>query len=105
MRRSSTYKPETIAGKHFDEDTIKAANLVKKVLSADFSSNIRLSVACENIPKCDSLVVVLMFKEDDFVEIGRSELVKTSTNPKYIKNFVVAYKMELTVRMRFEVHF
>jgi hypothetical protein len=60
-------------------------------------------VGCDNIAKCDSLVVCLILKEEAFVEIGRSEVVCKASNPRYIESFVIAYDIDETVNLRFEV--
>jgi len=48
-------------------------------------------------------VIFLVLKDDEFIEHGRSEIVHKSSNPKYIKNFKINYKVDSQQQLRFEV--
>lgn len=66
-----------------------------------------LSVACENLPnldtfsKTDAMCILYQQKGNIFQEIGRTEVVMDSLNPKFIKNFQVEYHFE--ERQKFKI--
>ena len=43
----------------FDEDVLEVSDLVKKILDHNFSTYISVQITAENIPKCDSMVILL----------------------------------------------
>ena len=60
----------------FDEDVLEVSDIIKKIITENFASNILVSVTVENIPKCDSILIVLQKKNNELNEIGRSEIEK-----------------------------
>jgi hypothetical protein len=84
-----------------------AATNEKIAKEGQLSTFIGLSIACENLPNLDimsltdGMAVLYRFSESRWIEVGRTEVVRDSLSPEFIKNFQVEYKFE--ERQRFKV--
>ena len=58
------------SGKKYDEDAVDAANLAIAIQKEDFTTNIELSISCQNLPKMDAFSLtdpmVAVFQEKEF---------------------------------------
>jgi hypothetical protein len=76
------------------------------------SVKVELSVVCKNLAnrdalsKSDPMCVLFMklFRNDMFSEVGRTEIVKDSLNPTFIKKFLIDYYFEEVQKLRFEIY-
>ncbi|XP_068603960.1 copine-3-like [Brachionichthys hirsutus] len=78
---------------------------------ADCVSKVAVSISCDNLldmdafSKSDPLCVLLMSTSGPhWCEIGRTERIMNSLNPKFSKTFVIDYYFEMVQKMRFEVY-
>jgi len=94
----------------YDDDVQDAANLALAMQQDDNTTNYELSLSCENLPKMDRLsltdpiVIVYMEVEDEFKEIGKTEVIQNTLNPSFSTNFLIPYNPELNQKIRFEVY-
>ncbi|XP_029842847.2 copine-8 isoform X1 [Ixodes scapularis] len=75
-------------------------------------SKVELSISCKNLrdtdvtSKSDPMCVVLMCRggSQQYSEIGRTEVIKNTQDPDFIKKFTEDYYFEESQKMRFEVY-
>ncbi|CAN8032547.1 unnamed protein product [Ixodes persulcatus] len=75
-------------------------------------SKVELSISCKNLrdtdvmSKSDPMCVVLMCRggSQQYSEIGRTEVIKNTQDPDFVKKFVEDYYFEESQKMRFEVY-
>uniref|UniRef100_A0A8C5WTE0 Copine 7 n=1 Tax=Laticauda laticaudata TaxID=8630 RepID=A0A8C5WTE0_LATLA len=85
-----------------------AANL--GVVSATCVSKVELRVCCKHLldrdtlNKSDPCVVLLMQSQGQWVEVDRSEVIRSNLNPVFAKVFMVDYYFEEVQKLRFEVY-
>uniref|UniRef100_A0A8C4H6G0 Copine-3 n=1 Tax=Dicentrarchus labrax TaxID=13489 RepID=A0A8C4H6G0_DICLA len=79
--------------------------------ATDCVTKVVMSVSCENLldmdafSKSDPLCVLLMNTSGPhWTEIGRTEKINNSLNPKFAKTFVIDYYFEMVQKLRFEVY-
>uniref|UniRef100_A0A8D2J6G2 C2 domain-containing protein n=1 Tax=Varanus komodoensis TaxID=61221 RepID=A0A8D2J6G2_VARKO len=85
-----------------------AANL--GVVSATCVAKVELRVSCKHLldrdalNKSDPCVVVLMQSQGQWMEVDRSEVIRSNLNPVFAKVFMVDYYFEEVQKLRFEVY-
>ncbi|CAN8012430.1 unnamed protein product, partial [Ixodes pacificus] len=75
-------------------------------------SKVELSISCKNLrdtdvtSKSDPMCVVLMCRggSQQYLEIGRTEVIKNTQDPDFVKKFTEDYYFEECQKMRFEVY-
>ncbi|CAN8032545.1 unnamed protein product [Ixodes persulcatus] len=75
-------------------------------------SKVELSISCKNLrdtdvtSKSDPMCVVLMCRggSQQYSEIGRTEVIKNTQDPDFVKKFTEDYYFEECQKMRFEVY-
>ncbi|XP_068160115.1 copine-3-like isoform X3 [Antennarius striatus] len=74
-------------------------------------TKVAVSISCDNLldmdafSKSDPLCVLLMNTSGPhWCEIGRTEKIMNSLNPKFSKSFVIDYYFEMVQKLRFEVY-
>ncbi len=66
--------------------------------------------SCEKLPKMDTfsltdpMIVSFQWKDNGWSEIGRTEIIPESLNPKFVKTLLVSYTMDTQKKLRFEVY-
>lgn len=71
----------------YDDDIQDAANLALAMKQEDNTTNYELTIACENLPKMDTLsltdpiVVLYISTQSEFKEIGKTEVIKNTLDP------------------------
>uniref|UniRef100_A0A670YS05 Copine 7 n=1 Tax=Pseudonaja textilis TaxID=8673 RepID=A0A670YS05_PSETE len=89
-------------------DPASQANL--GVVSATCVSKVELRVCCKHLldrdtlNKSDPCVVLLMQSQGQWVEVDRSEVIRSNLNPVFAKVFMVDYYFEEVQKLRFEVY-
>jgi len=81
-------------------------------MSATLSTNVELSVRCENLRDEDVLSksdpTCILFSKDQksssWLEIGRTEKILDSLSPRWTKKFLLQYRFEERQQLRFEVY-
>uniref|UniRef100_A0A8D0GR17 Copine 7 n=1 Tax=Sphenodon punctatus TaxID=8508 RepID=A0A8D0GR17_SPHPU len=80
------------------------------VVSATCVSKVELRVSCKHLldrdtlNKSDPCVVLLMQSQGQWMEVERSEVIKSNLNPVFAKVFMVDYYFEEVQKLRFEVY-
>ncbi|XP_025064932.1 copine-7 [Alligator sinensis] len=80
------------------------------VVSATCVSKVELRVSCKHLldrdtlNKSDPCVVLLMQSQGQWMEVDRSEVMKSNLNPVFSKIFMVDYYFEEVQKLRFEVY-
>uniref|UniRef100_A0A670YYJ8 Copine-7 n=1 Tax=Pseudonaja textilis TaxID=8673 RepID=A0A670YYJ8_PSETE len=80
------------------------------VVSATCVSKVELRVCCKHLldrdtlNKSDPCVVLLMQSQGQWVEVDRSEVIRSNLNPVFAKVFMVDYYFEEVQKLRFEVY-
>lgn len=80
--------------------------------SAAPSTQVELSISCRNLSDKDAFSksdpMCLMYTWDIkgkmFYEYGRTEMVKDTLNPDFVKKFVISYFFEESQKLRFEIY-
>lgn len=75
------------------------------------TSQIEMTISCRNLlnkdylSKSDPYCLVLMKDswQEKFFELGRSETIKDSLSPDWVKKFIIDYNFEIVQRIRFEI--
>ncbi|CAI5782385.1 copinecopine-7 [Podarcis lilfordi] len=89
-------------------DPTSQANL--GVVSATCVSKVELRVSCKHLldrdtlNKSDPCVVLLMQSQGQWMEVDRSEIIRSNLNPIFAKVFMVDYYFEEVQKLRFEVY-
>ncbi|ESO91350.1 hypothetical protein LOTGIDRAFT_228802 [Lottia gigantea] len=76
------------------------------------ATQVEISVSCRNLrdkdafSKSDPMCVLKSkgFKNQSYQEIGRTEMIKDSLDPEFVKKFLVQYYFEERQLMRFEIY-
>uniref|UniRef100_A0A8D2J049 C2 domain-containing protein n=1 Tax=Varanus komodoensis TaxID=61221 RepID=A0A8D2J049_VARKO len=80
------------------------------VVSATCVAKVELRVSCKHLldrdalNKSDPCVVVLMQSQGQWMEVDRSEVIRSNLNPVFAKVFMVDYYFEEVQKLRFEVY-
>uniref|UniRef100_A0A8C3HIJ8 Copine 7 n=1 Tax=Chrysemys picta bellii TaxID=8478 RepID=A0A8C3HIJ8_CHRPI len=80
------------------------------VVSATCVSKVELRVSCKHLldrdtlNKSDPCVVLLMQSQGQWMEVDRSEIIKSNLHPVFSKVFTVDYYFEEVQKLRFEVY-
>ena len=94
----------------YDDDVQDATNLALAMQQDDNTTNYEITISCENLPKMDTLsltdpiVVVYLKTIDDYKEIGKTECIRNTLDPKFSKSFIISYNPEESQWIRFEVY-
>lgn len=48
--------------------------------------------------------ILLILNSDKWINIGRTEIIPESLNPKFVKTFIVNYVFEKKQKLKFEVY-
>ena len=74
------------------------------------TSTVEISVRCTDLAdkdlmsKSDPICVMFMQKQGQWLEIGRTEMIKDTLNPSWEKKFVVDYSFEERQVVKFEIY-
>ncbi|XP_076312268.1 copine-5-like [Tachypleus tridentatus] len=76
------------------------------------TTTVELSVSCRNLQDKDIFsksdpMCVLFVKESEgekYHEFGRTEMIKDTLNPDFVKKFVIDYRFEEVQKLRFEIY-
>merc|ERR1711963_219521 len=74
------------------------------------TSTVELSVKCTDLAdkdilsKSDPICVMFMQRNNQWFEVGRTEMIKDNLNPAWEKKFVVDYSFEERQVVKFEVY-
>ncbi|KAM4018690.1 copine-7 isoform 2-T2 [Anomaloglossus baeobatrachus] len=80
------------------------------VVTATCVSKVELRVCCKNLldrdtlNKSDPCVLLLMQSQGQWMEVDRTEVIKSNLNPVFSKVFTVDYYFEEVQKLRFEVY-
>lgn len=80
------------------------------IQKGEFIENMELWFACEKLPKMDTfsltdpMVVSFHWRDNMWYEIGRTEIIPESLNPKFVKTLLVSYSLDTPKKLRFEVY-
>jgi len=74
-------------------------------------ANLELHISCTNLADMDTFSksdpMVVVFTKDGFgnwIEYGRTEMIKDNLNPKFVKSIMMEYRFEEEQRLRFAVY-
>jgi len=73
---------------------------------------VEIAIACRNLPDMDVLsksdpmcvVYVKQFASEHWREIGRTEVIKNTLNPDFVRKFVMDYFFEEQQKLKFEIY-
>ncbi|XP_013779961.1 copine-8-like [Limulus polyphemus] len=76
------------------------------------TTKVELSISCRNLQDKDIFsksdpMCVLFVKESDgekYHEFGRTEMIKNTLNPDFVKKFVIDYRFEEIQKLKFEIY-
>lgn len=85
-------------------------NLAFAIQKGEFVENMELWLSCEKLPKMDTfslsdpMIVSYQWKDDEWREIGRTEPIPETLNPKFVKTLLVSYSLDGHKKIRFDVY-
>lgn len=90
---------------------IGAGNVGPTPTSAACTSQIEMTLSCKNLlnldlmSKSDPFCIVQMKEswQNNFFEVGRTEMIDDNLNPEWVKKFILNYNFETIQKIRFEV--
>ncbi|KAL5473555.1 hypothetical protein EMCRGX_G028048 [Ephydatia muelleri] len=77
---------------------------------SDTSSKVELSISCSNLKnldyfsKSDPVVFLYIKRQNDWVKLGRTEVIDNDLNPKFVTTFKVDYQFEEIQNLKFAVY-
>ena len=83
-----------------NKDVYEIINLAFAIQKSEFKKNMELWFSCEKLPKMDTfsltnpMIVSFQWKDNGWSEIGKTEIIPESLNPKFVKTLLVSYTME-----------
>lgn len=77
---------------------------------SQFVTRVQLNISCKNLrdkdvlSKSDPMAVVMLFKDGNWFEIGRTERVDNSLNPQFSKAIIMDYFFEELQKLKFFIY-
>ncbi|KAG4072311.1 hypothetical protein HA402_004243 [Bradysia odoriphaga] len=90
---------------------IGARTMGPSTASAACTSQIEMTLSCQNLLNCDVMsksdpFCIVQMREPwqgNYFEVGRTEMIDDNLNPEWVKKFILNYNFETIQKIRFEV--
>ena len=116
MESEGNVREDNNFDKYYGIDVIEVSNIALAIKNKEHTINVELSLRCDNLPMAktfgstNSMVVIYKSNESlegedkNFTEIGRTEIIKSELNPKYIKSFILSFNEEKKEEIEFRIY-